>query len=57
VVVTLLLALSPLAGPLGLSRPRLGVLGLILVIVAGYIAAAEVLKRRFYSALSKPVRP
>jgi Mg2+-importing ATPase len=56
VLVTFSLALSPLAGPLGLSRPRAGVLGLIVVIIAGYIAAAELLKRRFYGALSKPVR-
>ena len=54
---TVLLAFSPLAEPLDLVRPRVGVLGLIIVIIAGYISAAELLKRRFYGAVSKPPRP
>jgi Mg2+-importing ATPase len=54
---TVLLAFSPLAEPLDLVRPRVGVLGLIILIIAGYISAAELLKRRFYGAVSKPPRP
>jgi hypothetical protein len=52
-----LLPFTRLAEPLGLGRPRAGVLGLIVLIIAGYIAAAELLKRRFYASLSKRARP
>jgi P-type Mg2+ transporter len=57
VIATLALPFSPLAGPLGLAAPRLTILGLIAVIVAAYIVAAELLKRRFYRALISQVRP
>jgi Mg2+-importing ATPase len=54
--VTALLPFSPLAEPLALARPPASVLGLIIVIIAGYIAAAELLKRRFYGPVSRPTR-
>jgi Mg2+-importing ATPase len=56
-IATLALPFSPLAGPLGLAAPRLSILGLIAAIVAAYILAAELLKRRFYRALITSVRP
>jgi Mg2+-importing ATPase len=49
---TLLLAFSPLAAPLGLVAPRPAVLAMIAGIIAVYIGAAELLKRRFYRSIT-----
>jgi Mg2+-importing ATPase len=46
--LTVLLTFSPLAPPLGLSAPRPLVLLVIAAIIVVYVAAAELLKRRFY---------
>src|SRR5262249_21941525 len=54
---TVLLTFSPLARPLGLAAPRPRVLLVIAGIIVVYIAAAELLKRRFYARVSKPDRP
>jgi Mg2+-importing ATPase len=48
--VTLVLPFTPLARFLGLAAPRPMVLLLIAAIVSAYVAAAEMLKRRFYAA-------
>ena len=56
VAVTVALPFSPLAGPLGLARPRPAVLALIAVIVATYVAAAEAVKRWFYRRLASWVQ-
>jgi hypothetical protein len=42
------LPFSPLAEPLGLTRPRPAVLALIALIVSTYIFSAEGLKRWFF---------
>jgi Mg2+-importing ATPase len=56
VAATALLPFSPLAGPLGLERPRPVVLALIGCIVAVYVVSAELLKRRFYGVGRKRAR-
>ena len=55
-LATVALPFSPLAGPLGLAPPRPVVLALIAAIVGAYIAAAEILKRRFYRAADARAR-
>jgi Mg2+-importing ATPase len=52
---TVVLPFTPLAGPLGLSAPRPTLLLLLAGIVVAYVAAAEILKRWFYSAARRPV--
>jgi P-type Mg2+ transporter len=49
VAVTLLLPLTPLAGPLAFVLPPPVFLGVLVVIVAFYVAAAEIAKRMFYA--------
>jgi P-type Mg2+ transporter len=51
---TVVLPFTPLAGPLGLSAPRPTLLLLLAGIVVAYVAAAEILKRWFYSAARRP---
>jgi Mg2+-importing ATPase len=41
----LLIALTPLGGALGFARPSWPILGFLLVLVLGYLGAAEILKR------------
>jgi Mg2+-importing ATPase len=56
-LATVLLPFSALAAPLGLTRPPPDVLMLIAGIVAAYVAAAELLKRRFYAAARAKISP
>jgi len=46
-LVTVVLPYSPLAAPLGFAALPVGLLGVIALITAAYVAAAEWLKRRF----------
>jgi Mg2+-importing ATPase len=54
VAATALLPFSPLAGPLGLARPRPVILALIGCIVAAYVVSADLLKRWFYGVHRRP---
>jgi Mg2+-importing ATPase len=54
--ITLALPFSPLGAPLGLVPPRPAVLALIAVVVAAYVAAAEIVKRWFFGRLASPVQ-
>jgi Mg2+-importing ATPase len=51
VAVTLLLPWTPLAGWLGFTLPPISFLAVLVVILALYVAAAEIAKRMFYSRM------
>ena len=53
VAVTLLLPLTPLAGFLGFSLPPLSFLLVLALILALYVATAEIVKRMFYSRMKE----